>query len=282
MAWTLTQNVHEYLANAADFVEASPIDHTVLISVVDGLRRLGAGPDGAPWLGWWRGPGGDVRAAFLWTDPRPVLLSLMPEHAAAELAGALAERWLLPAGVVGEPKAVEAFAAGWRRQTGADAAATARQRLLRLEKLDQPAPAPVGKARLAKPRDAELVLGWFHDFEREAVGEVESDAVRVDDQISHGGVMLWDVGGTPVSLAVQTRMCRGVIRIAGVYTPPEHRRHGYAAAVTAAISQAALDAGACHVVLYADLANPTANSIYHDLGYQPVRDGLHIRFHANV
>ncbi len=76
----------------------------------------------------------------------------------------------------------------------------------------------------------------------------------------------------PVAMAGSTRAVNGVVRVAGVYTPPAHRRHGYGGAVTAAASQAALDAGAAAVVLYTDLANPTSNALYARLGYEPMAD----------
>jgi predicted GNAT family acetyltransferase len=63
-------------------------------------------------------------------------------------------------------------------------------------------------------------------------------------------------------------------RIGPVYTPPEHREHGYASAVTAAAAAWALAAGACHVVLFTDLANPVSNSIYPRLGFRPVHDAV--------
>ncbi|WP_436840003.1 GNAT family N-acetyltransferase [Streptomyces althioticus] len=50
------------------------------------------------------------------------------------------------------------------------------------------------------------------------------------------------------------------------------RGRGYGAAVTAAVSQAARDAGAEHVLLFTDLANPASNSLYRRIGFQPVSD----------
>lgn len=67
-------------------------------------------------------------------------------------------------------------------------------------------------------------------------------------------------------------------RIAPVYTPPEHRRHGYGAAVTAAVSRAAVDAGARDVVVFADLADPGGNAVHRHIGYQPFDDYLVISF----
>jgi predicted GNAT family acetyltransferase len=89
---------------------------------------------------------------------------------------------------------------------------------------------------------------------------------------------VWEVGGIPVSLAGVTRTVAGMVRVGPVYTPPALRRRGYAGAATAAVSQAALDAGARVVVLYTDLANPTSNALYQRLGYHPVEDRVVMSF----
>jgi predicted GNAT family acetyltransferase len=62
------------------------------------------------------------------------------------------------------------------------------------------------------------------------------------------------------------------IRIGPVYTPPELRGRGYASALVAQMSQALLDAGRSFCFLFTNLANPTANHIYEEIGYQTVVD----------
>ena len=69
-------------------------------------------------------------------------------------------------------------------------------------------------------------------------------------------------------------------RIGPVYTPPEHRCHGYAAAVTAAATSAAHAAGAREVVLFTDVDNPTSNAVYARIGYVPVADYSRMLFTA--
>ncbi|MBO0809529.1 MAG: GNAT family N-acetyltransferase, partial [Actinobacteria bacterium] len=56
---------------------------------------------------------------------------------------------------------------------------------------------------------------------------------------------------------------------------------GFAAAVTAAVSRAALAAGAQEVLLFTDLANPTSNALYQRLGYRPVSDYVSLAFGAS-
>jgi predicted GNAT family acetyltransferase len=67
-----------------------------------------------------------------------------------------------------------------------------------------------------------------------------------------------------------------------VYTPPEARRHGYASALVAHVSQDLLDGGRRFVFLYTDLANPTSNHIYQEIGYRPVADAYQYTFSGGV
>jgi predicted GNAT family acetyltransferase len=62
----------------------------------------------------------------------------------------------------------------------------------------------------------------------------------------------------------------GVARVAGVYTPPEHRRRGYASACVAALSAHVLATDADTCILFTQLSNPTSNAIYRAIGYEPV------------
>ena len=75
-----------------------------------------------------------------------------------------------------------------------------------------------------------------------------------------------------------TRAVAGQVRIGPVYTPPGRRGRGFGGAVTAAVSQAARDAGVAEVLLYTDLANPTSNAVYQRLGYRPVEDRVVLSF----
>jgi RimJ/RimL family protein N-acetyltransferase len=275
MAWHLTDNVDEFLAGAGDFLRARPVEHTVLLTIADTLRLSGpaAYGDEPAAFGWWSGDGG---GAFLRTPPRPAMLSAMSPAAAESLAGALSSTAL--SGVGGPDAAAEAFAAEWSRLTGATTRVSARQRLYRLATLTPPAPPPPGKARVAGPADRELLVEWMATFQREVGEQPERVAEFIDDKLSHGGLTLWEADGEPVSMAGVTRAQSGMVRVQAVYTPRGHRARGYAGAATAAVSRAALDAGATDVVLFTDLDNPTSNALYQRLGYTPVDDRSTVEF----
>ncbi|HEX2902904.1 MAG TPA: GNAT family N-acetyltransferase, partial [Jatrophihabitans sp.] len=89
---------------------------------------------------------------------------------------------------------------------------------------------------------------------------------------------LWlGAGGDPVSMAGRNVTVAGVSRVGPVYTPPERRGRGYAAAVTAACTQHALATDADRAILFTDVANPTSNGIYQRLGYRPIADRVVLR-----
>ena len=87
------------------------------------------------------------------------------------------------------------------------------------------------------------------------------------------GLYLWvDGAGQPVTMVGYQGPTPHGMRIGPVYTPPAQRRKGYASACTAAVTQYLLDGGRQFCFLFTDLANPTSNHIYQEIGYQPVVD----------
>ena len=95
-----------------------------------------------------------------------------------------------------------------------------------------------------------------------------------------GHVVLWTVDGEPVAMARVHGCLLGMSRIGPVYTPPQHRGHGYGAAVTAQAVRHAWSRGARDVVLFADDANPVSNRIYRRLGFVPVGENVQYAFTA--
>jgi predicted GNAT family acetyltransferase len=128
-----------------------------------------------------------------------------------------------------------------------------------------------GKLRLATLQDRELLLEWCQAFITEAIPNPENVEHLVDSHLNQNSIYIWqDV--TPVSIVCGS----GNITIGGnislVYTPPQYRQKGYATSVVATLTQDLLNQGYPNCYLFTDLANPTANHIYHKIGYQPICD----------
>ena len=118
---------------------------------------------------------------------------------------------------------------------------------------------------------------WTRAFQDE-IGESANDTERrVDPALAAGQIWLWDQNGETTSMAVGREPAQGVVRLSGVYAPPEKRKHGYAAACVHALSKHLRDCG-YRCILYTDLGNPTSNSIYRRIGYKALAEALRYRF----
>ncbi|MET9661275.1 GNAT family N-acetyltransferase [Streptomyces sp. NPDC006510] len=266
MTWTFTDDVNAFLDAAGASLAARPAENTLILTVTETLRRRGphAYGDAAPLLGWWRGADGEVAGTLVQTPPFPPVLGSVAPEAVGPLAAAL------PLTRINADRATaEVLAAGWPGHR-----VDQEQRLYRLATLVPPSPAPSGRPRAATTADRELLVRWYLAF-AEQVGQSGALAERqVDERTASGGLTLWEDGGVPVSMAGISPRIAGTVRVTAVYTPPEHRGRGYAAAVTAEISRTARKAGAREVLLFTDLANPTSNGVYRRIGYRPVSDRL--------
>jgi predicted GNAT family acetyltransferase len=213
--------------------------------------------------------------AALMTPPHNLILASEREdfRPAVELLALHldAEGWDLP-GVLGPSQIARRFASSWSELRHTSYRTNVWEHLFELTEVIPPPLAP-GFLRVAEEADTELVADWYYDFNLNTMGfddrqEMHRTALW---QISRQAVHLWDDGG-PVSMATCTRPFGAGISIGPVYTPPEHRRRGYASACVAALSQKMLDSGYRYCALFTDLANPTSNHIYQEIGYHPVCD----------
>jgi predicted GNAT family acetyltransferase len=207
------------------------------------------------------------------TPPHNLFLPRLKSGIPSQIAEALARSNRTLPGVTGEVASVGEFVRTWARLTGIVSRLSYAMRLYRLEAVTPPQNVQ-GQPRRAGPGDRALLMEWLSEFHAEAVPDnpAEDVAVVVERRLAHGATWLWCVDGAPVSMAGCSHPAAGLARVGPVYTAVEHRRHGYGAAVTAHATQSALDAGAAQAALYADLANPTSNSIYLSIGYLPDHD----------
>jgi predicted GNAT family acetyltransferase len=214
------------------------------------------------------------------TAPWPLIVSGLPVDAAGPVAELLAVHDPTLSGVSGPREPAEAFADAWTQVTGARRRETIGGLLYRLDELTTPE-AP-GRARLAGQTDVPLLARWRRDFQLDSRGH-DRNAERFVELARRGlalgdGDLIWERDGLPVSWANAGAPVAGMSRIGPVYTPPEHRARGYGSAVSAAAARWAFDAGAEHVLLFTDLANLTARSVYHRIGFRPIGRTAEISF----
>ncbi len=258
-------------------LDADPLTHTVALTVLDGLVRRGEPAEALLSLH----EGDELVGAALRTPGRPLHVSAVPVGHAAAVDAALATVDPTLPGVAGPTGPAEAFAAAHASRTGDERHVDLALRLFTLGVLTPPADVP-GAARRAGSADVDLVAAWRVAFGvEEGMPWVEplTPAEAVAAAIATGSVeILWEVDGIAVSQASARPVVAGMSRIGPVYTPREHRRHGYAAAATAAAARWALDEGARTVLLFTDRTNATTNALYPRIGFEPVHDAVELSF----
>lgn len=222
---------------------------------------------------------GVVGAALQMRDAVLLVNGLPPTLAKESVAALAPVRPDLPA-IRGTRSTATAFSEAWTEATGTTATTSFSETLYRLGELVAPT-GVAGEPRPATDEDADLLVGWFDAFFVEAFGSASnpeaSRGVLAAITAAGGHVVLWTVNGEPVAMARVHGCLLGMSRIGPVYTPPEHRGHGYGAAVTAEASQRTT---ARDVVLFADDANPVSNRIYRRLGFVPVGENVQYAFTA--
>jgi predicted GNAT family acetyltransferase len=285
-------DVAAFSQSAEGFLLAHEAEHCLMLGICATLLRA-PDPDAPPPYLATVAHEGEIVIAALRTPPYNLVLSLVSRthlsplpsptrggEPQAELAMALLVDDLRAldhgnlSGVIGPTSESHAFAERWQRETGHTYHVGVKERLYRLERVTPVTGVPGGLCR-AHEGDRELLVRWSVAFNREALGEREVlDAESLVENALTSPVRrlyLWE-DGEPVTMVGCGGPTPHGMRIGPVYTPPERRRKGYASAGTAAVSQLLLEEGRQFVFLFTDLANPTSNHIYQEIGYRPVCD----------
>jgi GNAT superfamily N-acetyltransferase len=281
----VTSDPADFSQLAFPFLQQDPVLNTVILSNVHeravGIRPVDDIPphfvsvhDGDVIGVAMRTPGRGVYLGSLRTD----LVDLVADQYLDLYDGVVSEGLYddaVPGGVAGDAAAAERFAERWCERRGCDVQEVMRTRLHKLE-THTPLTAEVGVPRLMRSEDIELVAAWGQD----GFPELGDDTIDwAEHKLDEGTMWIWEVDGEPVSMVGYHRPIFEVCRVGPVYTPPEHRRHGYAGALTSHVTAEILATGnqAC---LYTDVANPTSNKIYHQAGYRPLADFVVLEFIA--
>ena len=269
-------------------IERHPAQSSILATVLD--QAVNGHPlDDSLWL--LISDGAEPVAAAMHTPPWNLYLTPLQDDARVKAIEVLADVLVeadrdLP-GVTASTEDARAFADAWQQRAGGRPRLTLSELLYEIRDVPPPPdPAAVaGGPRIATEQDIELIARWLDAFNLEAVPDREPiDGERlVRQRLARGWYVLWELPEQdgepfePVSVAGLS-LAAGIARVGPVYTPGLQRRHGYAGAVTAVATRLGFEQGASRCVLYADVANPTANGIYQAIGYRLIDEAQMIGF----
>jgi uncharacterized protein len=223
----------------------------------------------------------ETLAALIMTPPHYLIWSAgdIPDDAAAFVLRGLLERNISFPGIVAPKDTAHLIEAEWKKLTGAGSELVMDQRIYILDKVND-LPYAGGTLALASEKDEDLVAGWISGFSRatpENTLSIEEGRKKARQFIAERSVYLWLADGRPVSMAKKARPTKNGVVVNLVYTPDEERKKGYASACVAALSRELLKSYK-FCSLYTDLANPTSNHIYQEIGYKPVADSVMLKW----
>jgi uncharacterized protein len=269
-----------FLAAAAPVLAADEARHNLVYGICSTLVDV---PEAYPTAHLWTVADDAVVGAAVMTPPFNVVVARpLASGVISFAARALHEQGVGVPGVTGAVPEAGEFARAWQQLTGADLRLRMSQGIYAAREVQLPE-GTSGESRPARPEDRELIVDWLRAFRAEAM---PSDAPHVDlgDLVerrlasSTAGLELWDDGSKAVSLCGYGGRTPHGIRIGPVYTPPELRGRGYASALVAGVTKQLLDGGRDYCFLYTDLANPTSNRIYTNVGYELVCESAEYAF----
>ena len=260
------------LTRADEFLSSEPVLHNLILSILH--SRVAQSDAGRYWIAF----DGEKTVGVVVQSPLeyPATLTPMEPRAVVAIVNTIAEAGVALSGVNGNAATAASFAGQWSERCKSAATPFQGMRLYELLEVGE-VPDTEGQLRQAGPRDRSLMILWTRAFQNE-IGESAADTeLRVDRGLAARQLWLWDQNGETTCMAVGREPVQGVVRLSGVYTPPEKRKHGYAAACVHALSKHLRGSG-YRCVLYTDLGNPTSNSIYRRIGYRAVAEALRYRF----
>lgn len=261
------------LSRAGVFLSSKPVLHNLILSILH--ARVTHAHPGRYWMAI---QNGDIVVGVVLQSPLtfPATLTPMEAAVASAMAHAIAETRVALPGVNGEAATAARFAGQWSERTKSAAIPFRGNRLYEHFEIGR-VPAVEGGLRRAGPKERSQMILWSRAFQQEIGESADDTELRVDRGLAAGQLWLWERRGEAVSMAVDREPIQGVVRLAGVYTPSEKRKHGYAAACVHALSKKLRDDGH-RCILYTDLGNATSNSIYRRIGYRAVAEALRYRF----
>jgi uncharacterized protein len=278
----LHQDPAEFFAVVAPFLERREAEHNLQLGFRQRLEadRHAFGP-GDPLL-YAALDGRNVTAVATQTPPFGLVLSEVDDLRTVEaLADRLAADGAELPTAMGPVEVARTFAERWAQRAGVLPSVQTAERIYEATAVVR----PQGVSGAMQPyteSHREVAIDWMGAFFEEALpGSPEADPERFVEARAAGigSLVLWEDDGRPVSIAGHAGETPNGARVGPVYTPPELRGHGYASALTAALTDQLLERSR-FCFLFTDLANPTSNSIYQRIGYRPVTDLTLWRFDA--
>lgn len=267
-------HVYEEIVNfkeeVAPFLEKNELENNLILGVLQMVHQpifMGIAKQGE-----------EIAVEFLQTEEKKQIIvatSEMAEEDIVELAKKLAEVYPNVPGLIGNKKIVQRLAEEIAVLENKKTTVAMEQGIYELKQVKKKWN---GDEVFREVNSDELTLieQWIYQFcEDVNLPTTKEEAKQTAHTlITNHRLFGLEVDGKLVSVAAKTRPTKNNITVNFVYTPKEERKKGYASNCVAALSQRMLDEGYKTTTLYTDLANPTSNKIYQEIGYEQIAESV--------
>lgn len=262
--------VEEFQAKAGSWLNQKETQNNLILGITSNIASKPISERQEHYF-WTVEKDGEVVGAAFWTPPYKFTITEMEKDSLTVLANTIRDSHPHIPGVGGPKETAKHFSHLWNLKTHKSPLLETSMRLYHLEKV-QETPVNTGVFQCAQEKERELLTEWLGKFYREVdLSEEVDEKTMVENYLREQRLFIWEDNGHRAMAGYSGSTANGV-RVNMVYTPPEFRQKGYATSLVTALSRRLLDSGKKFCCLYTDLLNPTSNSIYQKIGYQPVCD----------
>lgn len=267
-------HVYEEIVNFKEevtpFLEKNELENNLILGVLQMVHQpifMGIAKQGE-----------EIAVVFLQTEEKKQIIvatSEMAEEDIVELAKKLAEVYPNVPGLIGNKKIVQRLAEEIAVLENKKTTVAMEQGIYELKQVKKKWNGD-GVFREVNSDELTLIEQWIYQFcEDVNLPTTKEEAKQTAHTlITNHRLFGLEVDGKLVSVAAKTRPTKNNITVNFVYTPKEERKKGYASNCVAALSQRMLDEGYKTTTLYTDLANPTSNKIYQEIGYEQIAESV--------
>ena len=177
-------------------------------------------------------------------------------------------------GIIGTKEHCDIYQEAYKRITGKVLSIQMNQRIYDCKKVINNSMS-IGEVRLAIENDIDSIISWAYHFSKDVGDMISMEEARknLEYQVANKTLFVLTVNDVLVSMAARSRSLEKTESVGYVYTPLQYRNKGYASQIVSEVTRKVLADGKI-ATLYTDLSNPTSNSIYMRIGYEPYCDSV--------
>jgi hypothetical protein len=216
----------------------------------------------------------EIKLVSFLTQPWPMIIyadSIPNDQIISFFIDSLVKKEIILNGINAKKELSTLFMKKWTKKTNCSSKKKMEMNLFVLHELTK-IPSCPGRFVLADGQYKDLIVEWATSFHREVpIGNNSKSYIQdhVDLIIRSKNAFIW-IDDNPVCMVFRERPTKNSFSIGYVYTPKKYRNRGYASNLVYQMCSHSFAEGFSYCTLFADVNNPTSNSIYKKIGFREI------------